>query len=222
MLASADEIEEGQEEGIKILNSQTFEKIITANGAGGVVCSNVESFRFDENKRLVLNIVPDSQHTLEADTVIFAVGQSVDIPEGYGLQTGRGNTIVVDNYQTSKAGVFAAGDDVIGTSSVVQAIAAGRGAASAIDKYLGGNGDIEETLVNVDEPDQYIGREEKFAYRERKIPACKPSEERSSSFEEHIHPFEEGIARCEAERCLQCDLRLKMDKVKFWGDYSHK
>lgn len=222
MLASADEIQEGQEEGIKILNSKTFEKIVFENGVGGVVCSEVESFHFDEDKRLVLNVVPDSQHIIEADTVIFAVGQSVDIPEGYGLQTGRGNTIVVDNYQTSKTGVFAAGDDVMGTASVVQAIAAGRGAASAIDKFLGGDGDIDEVLVNVDEPDQYIGKEEKFAYRERKVPACVPAEERISSFEMHIHPFKEGVARCEAERCLQCDLRLKMDKVKFWGDYSHK
>lgn len=222
MTASIAEIEEGLEEGIVILNSRTFSRIVSENGSAVVVCSKVESFYFDENRKLILNTVPGLEHTIQADTVIFATGQTVDIPEGFGLSTGRGNLITVSNYETSKKGVFAAGDAISGTSSVIQAIASGRGAATAIDRYLGGDGDIDEILAPLEEPEQFIGKEEKFAYRERQIACCAPVGERISGFREYMQPYDENMAHCESERCLQCDLRIKMDKVKFWGDYTHK
>jgi len=49
--------------------------------------------------------------------------------------------------ETSEQGIFAAGDIVTGPASVVEAIAMGRTAASEIDKYLGGDGIIDKTLV---------------------------------------------------------------------------
>jgi len=48
---------------------------------------------------------------------------------------GWGN-IAVDNYQTSRPWVFAAGDSVDGASLVVSAINSGRAVAAAIDKWL--------------------------------------------------------------------------------------
>ncbi len=222
MTASDDEIEEGIEEEIEIYNSKSFLRILSMNGKHGVVCSDVESFSFDESKRLVVKTVPGSESTIFAETVIFAAGQSVDVPEGFDLQTGRGGTFVVNSYMTSKEGVFAAGDDITGTTSVVQAIAGGRGAASAMDKYLGGTGNIDEVLVDVNEPDQFIGEAERFAYDARVKADCIAAEQRMKSFDEYRLPFDECKAHCEAERCMQCDLRLDMKKVKFWGDYSIK
>jgi len=65
------------------------------------------------------------------------------------LKIGIGNTFQVDpeTGATSKKGVYAGGDSVSGPASVIEAIAAARKATSAIDKYLGGSGDITEELV---------------------------------------------------------------------------
>lgn len=221
MTASADEIRAGLEEGITIVNSQTFHRVVRTETGLGVVCSDVESFCFDENRRLKLNIRPDSEHTLNADTVIFAVGQRSDIPPEYGIAADRGNRIVVDRYRTDKQGIFAAGDAVLGTSSVVQSIASARGAAEEIDRYLGGRGDIREVLAPAEQSAPYIGEAEKFAASERQAAECDPADRRTGGFAEYERPLSAEAAHKEAERCLQCDLRLRIQKVKFWGDYSH-
>ena len=52
-----------------------------------------------------------------------------------------------DTLNVGREGVFAAGDVLVGTSSVIEAIASGRKAASSIDLYLGGLGIIDEVLA---------------------------------------------------------------------------
>ncbi|MCQ5187686.1 hypothetical protein NE581_11120, partial [Streptococcus parasanguinis] len=63
----------------------------------------------------------------------------------------------------SVEGIFAAGDAVYGTKSVIMAIEAGRQAASEIDIYLGGDGDITETFAPARHADPKIGKIEGFA-----------------------------------------------------------
>ena len=62
--------------------------------------------------------IAGSEHTVEADTVIFALGQSPDLPEGFGLDTTDRRLIALDQFDlsTSREGVFAAGDAVTGTA----------------------------------------------------------------------------------------------------------
>jgi hypothetical protein len=106
---------------------------------------------------------------------------------------------------TDKKGVFAAGDVVYGTKSVVEAIASGRKAASSIDLYLGGNGNIEEVLFEREPLDPKIGPGEGFCCEERKdVFNC------------------EADAKYETSRCLQCDLRLDIKNVKHWVDSHYK
>ena len=97
----------------------------------------VESFSFDEENNLDVEVVQGSHHVLEGDMVIFAVGQRPAIPEGWCLDTASGGLIDVDSYTftTSREGVFAAGDAVSGTASVIKAIASGRKGAIAVDKF---------------------------------------------------------------------------------------
>ena len=52
-------------------------------------------------------------------------------------------------FKTSVEGVYTAGDVITGTKSVISAIAGGRGAAARIDAILGGDGNIDEKLVEV-------------------------------------------------------------------------
>ena len=76
---------------------------------------------------------------MDFSTIIGAIGQATEMPEGFDVKTGRGNTIRTnpDTLATSRVGVWGGGDAVSGPASVIGAIAAGRKAASSIDKYLG-------------------------------------------------------------------------------------
>jgi formate dehydrogenase beta subunit len=132
-----------------------------------------------------------------------------------------GNCINIDPYSftTNREGVFAAGDAVNSSSSVIKAIASGRKAAIALDRYLGGNGDIEERLAPQVEVNKNIGLREGFAFLERCQEACVPAIERIKSYCRVVRDMEENTAEGEARRCLQCDLRLKITPIKFWSQY---
>jgi formate dehydrogenase beta subunit len=223
MPANADEIEQGKAEGVVIYPSHTSTKILSDHGhITGVECLDVQSFEFDEDGKARVNAIEGSEHILPADTVIFAIGQRPEIPTQFGLTTGRGNTIEVDEYThtTNRDGIFAAGDAVSGTASVIKAIASGRNMASAIDSYLGGSGIIDEELAPVEEPGAWLGRGENFADKHRCEVTLMPAEQRLNSFGDIGHSYDEEAALKESLRCLQCDLRFKISAVKFWADYS--
>jgi NADPH-dependent glutamate synthase beta subunit-like oxidoreductase len=222
MPASDDEIKQGEEEGITLYPARTFTRILNENGKiTGVECLEVASLTFDEEKRPQIEVKENSNHVLEADTVIFAIGQRPEIPEGFGLNTVTGNLIEVDAFAftTSREGVFAAGDVVNGTSSVIKAIASGRKAAITLDKYLGGDGNIDEQLAPQPELKPCLGKQDGFAALVRCEDNLVAPEKRIKSFERVVADLEENVVECEAKRCLQCDLRLKITPIKFWGNY---
>jgi len=85
--------------------------------------------------------IPGTEHTLEADLVLLAMGFVHPVQEGIinnlGLKVNALKNIVTDSkFITSNKKVFAAGDARNGASLVVTAIYSGREAADAIDKYL--------------------------------------------------------------------------------------
>jgi NADPH-dependent glutamate synthase beta subunit-like oxidoreductase len=181
---------------------------------------DVESFSFDEEKNLSIESVENSQHILEAETVIFAIGQRPEIPEGFGLDT-AGGLIELDPYTfaTNRDEVFAAGDAVTGTASVIGAIASGRKAAAALDRFLGGRGDIDEKLIPAPSPEKWLGPDRTFASMGRGDEACCLPEERLRTFCKVVEDMDAQTADYESKRCLQCDLRLTIAPVKFWGSY---
>jgi NADPH-dependent glutamate synthase beta subunit-like oxidoreductase/ferredoxin len=222
MPAACDEIDQGEEEGISIHPSRTFTRILSENGKiTGVEFLEVESFSFDEDKNVQIQVIENSHHVLEADTVIFAVGQRPEIPAGFGLDTAANSLIELDSYtfSTSREGVFAAGDAVIGTASVIKAIASGRRGAIAVDKFLEGTGNIDQKLAPVSEPEKCLGPGEDFSSMTRCEESCMLPEERLQSFCKVVQDMAEKTADYESKRCLQCDLRLKIAPVKFWGNY---
>lgn len=224
MTSDDEEISQAQEEGIFVHPAQTFERITGEDCVTGVDFMNVESFTFDENRRAIIKKEEGSEHHIDADTVIFATGQRPAITEEAGLTLGRGNSITVrdmtNDKTTSVEGIFAAGDCIYGTKSVVMAIESGREAASQIDKFLGGDGDISEVLAPVEKADPYIGIIPEFGYLKRVEPDVDPAEVRQNNFNLFDHGIcDEHICQ-EAGRCLQCDLRLQLSQPRTWGQFS--
>ena len=185
---------------------------------------DVKSFTFDENRRAIIEKVEGSEHHIDGDTVIFAVGQRPDITPEAGLELGRGNSITVkeNSLAASVDGIFAAGDVVYGTKSVIQAIASGRDAAIEIDRYLGGDGDISEVLAPVEEPDPCIGLIEGFGYEKRVQTDVTPAKERQDNFNLVDHGICKDHICEEAGRCLQCDLRVRIKQPRLWTEFSDK
>jgi glutamate synthase (NADPH/NADH) small chain len=95
----------------------------------------------NQNGKMTMMEKPGSVKMMEADLVLLAMGFVHCLHEGvageFGLEfDARGNIKVDQNFQTSKPGVFAAGDAAIGASLVVRAIFQGRNLARAVDNFL--------------------------------------------------------------------------------------
>lgn len=154
----------------------------------------------------------DDRRRLSVDRVILAVGQDADLsfldPDTpVRVEHGR---VVADavTQETAMPGVYAGGDVTGAAGSVVHAAAAGRRAASAVDRALGGTGDLGGPLLPRTAPDPCLGREEGFTNRSR-VPVPKPGP-LAERFEEPVPGYDAEGARREAARCLQCDLRLQL------------
>lgn len=219
MTSSPDEIEEGAQEGVILHAAHSFLRITGEDKVTGVELKKVNRFYFDENHKAVLDLEEGSEHVIEVDNVIFAVGQKPSGTDTMNLDLTHGPYIAANNAHTSMEGVFASGDVVTGTRSVIQAIVGGRQAAEQMDIYLGGNGDISEQLVERTTPNPCIGQVEGFADLARVNPDMISLEERCTGFTPVEKPFTCDQAKCEAGRCLQCDLRLNISNVKLWNEY---
>ena len=222
MPAACDEIEQGEEEGIFIHPSKTFTRILSEDGRiTGVEFLNVVACSFDEDGKLDLETDAGSAHTMAADSVIFAVGQRPDIPETFELDLTERGWIDLDEYMftTNRDEVFAAGDAVTGTASVIKAIASGRKAAIAVDRYLDGDGNIDEKLAPEIAIEKCFGPAPEFAGLDRCAEICLLPEDRIQNFCAVVDEMNAGDADYESGRCLRCDSRLTIKPVKFWGNY---
>ena len=222
MTASEEEILEAQEEGIKVYPARSFERITGIDSVTGVDFMKVLSFEFDANRRAVIKKEEGSEEHIDGDTVIFATGQRPAITEEAGLALGRGNCIAVRerSLMTSEEGIFAAGDAVYGTKTVIQAVASGREAAIEIDRYLGGDGNISEILAPIEKADGFIGKQKQFGYEKRATGQIVAAEKRQENFKVMDYGICSEDVCQEAGRCLQCDLRLQITPPRLWGDFK--
>ncbi len=142
MPARAEEVHHAQEEGIifKLLTAPTK---ILGNAQGWVVameCIQMELGTPDESGRRKPIPIPNSEFTMEVETVISALGQGPNpllLQATKGLELNkRGNIVVDENLKTSLDGVYAGGDIVTGAATVISAMGAGKKAAEAIHQYL--------------------------------------------------------------------------------------
>jgi len=212
MPAYAEEVEQALDEGVNINFLVMPYKISKKNGKLSLECFHMELGKPDLSGRRQPIPIKDKNFSMDFDNVIVAIGQRLDIPERFDLSLSPFGTLEVDSntFTTSRKGVFAGGDMVSGPATVIEAIAMGKRVAQAIDQYLGGQGMIEEKLIETERPDPYLGRDEGFASLKRVEVPILQAEERSSGFKEVILGYTEEQAIEEAKRCLRCDLRLQI------------
>jgi glutamate synthase (NADPH) small chain len=145
MPARREEIENAKEEGVifRLLSNPTRILGDEKNWVRQMECLNMELCEPDESGRCRPVPVEGSEHILDVDIVIIAVGTSPNpliSMTTSSLETSKWGTIIADDDgATSKTGVFAGGDVVTGAATVISAMGAGKIAAKAIDKYLNSN-----------------------------------------------------------------------------------
>ena len=141
--ARVEEVHHAKEEGI-IFHLLTNPTEILEDEKGwvkGMKCVRMELGEPDASGRRRPVVIPDSEFTLDVDTVIMALGTSPNpliSSTTEGLETNKWKCIVAeeDNGQTSKEGVFAGGDAVTGAATVILAMEAGKAGAKGIHEYL--------------------------------------------------------------------------------------
>ena len=212
MPATADEVAEAEEEGCRLLLLTAPVSVVRENGrVAGVVCQKMKLGEPDASGRRRPEPIAGSEFTIAADTIILAIGQEVEDPyvESTCTMTSWG-TVQADpsTLTTSRNGVFAGGDCETGPKTVVEAIAAGRRAAVAIDAYVSGR-DPGEACAS---PESGLARRKPAFFdiganplsdeKRSHMPVLTPAQR--LNFDEVELGFAEEAARREAGRCLQC------------------
>ena len=214
MPAPPEEIEAALAEGVKFEFLTAPAKILHEDGGVRLDCIRTRlAEEAIEGRRRPIP-VEGEEFSLPFETIIVAIGQRPDDPGRFDLPLGQGETIRVDSVTqaTSKRGVFAGGDVTRGTGSIIEAIAEGRRAADAMDRYLNGQG-IQRPELPVDD-----ARPEGFRpIGERTPPPTLALTERRNSFREVEACFDEEVVIREAARCLRCDLPILVDPSKCAG-----
>ena len=141
--ARVEEVHHAKEEGI-IFHLLTNPTEILEDEKGwvkGMKCVRMELGEPDASGRRRPVVIPDSEFTLDVDTVIMALGTSPNplissTTEGLEINTWKCIVAEETNGQTSKEGVFAGGDAVTGAATVILAMEAGKAGAKGIHEYL--------------------------------------------------------------------------------------
>ncbi len=214
MPADKIEVEEGEEEGIKLHNRRGPREILTdeagrVRALRTVKCTSV----FDENGRFSPLFDETVIEDIPADSVIFAIGQTSDLsflqPED-GVATERGLIKVNrETYQTTAPDIFACGDIAHGPRLFIDAIASAQISARSMHDYLRGTR-TDVVLRKQWAPAAYTMAEgwQRF---ERHDPPALEADRRASSLQITEERFSEDDARRQASRCLRCNMNTVFD-----------
>lgn len=199
-------------EGIHIYEGTTAVRILVDDGkvVGVELAKTGKGMTTDESGRRRPMIVPGSEFTVGADTVIATIGQYSDLTfldAPFHDLAGDPKTLA-----SSIPGIFVVGGRKTGASFIVDAIALGHRVARSIHRYL--QGEPLDQPESRPVPVAKFSRQEiaqkvlegKIQLQTRIEPALLPMQERVTSFREVVLGLTEHQARAEARRCLQCGI----------------
>ncbi|MCR4631049.1 MAG: FAD-dependent oxidoreductase, partial [Treponema sp.] len=208
MPATVEEIEEAEEEGIKINCGWGPKEILTENGkVKGIVFKKCLSVK-DETGRFNPKYDEADTMTVECENVFLSIGQAIvwgDMLAGSKVELGRGNGVVADpvTYQTAEADIFAGGDVYTGPKFAIDAIAAGKKAAISIHRFVQPHSTLtigrdKREFIELNKEDIKV---EGYDNTPRQVPGKRATD---SKFKETKLCFTEEQIKKETARCLSC------------------
>ena len=203
------EIREAEEEGLKLHFLVNPTRIVGNGQVTGLELVRQDLGEFDDSARRRPVPIEGSEFVLPVDGVIAAIGQSTDVScaDGCDVEFNRNSTVkVARDLASTKPGVFAAGDAVLGPATVVEAVAQGNQVAMAVDAYLqkGYAASKEEWLAYTEAPLTWVMEDYAEAVR-AEMPVQEPTVRRRNWREVELG-LEEGVCREQCKRCLRCDI----------------
>jgi heterodisulfide reductase subunit A-like polyferredoxin len=210
MPAWEEEIAAAEAEGVTISYLAAPQEILSTDGnVTGLRCIQMKLSDVDSSGRRRPVPVPGSEHEIEIDQLIAAIGQRPDlsaIEDIAGVEISRWGTTEVDpiSYATGREGVFAGGDVQTGPWVAIGAIAAGKEAAESISRYLDGKDmTAGREPIKRDDP-VYRPIPRNAAVEKRADMPELPPEKRKNNFSEVELGYSETEGKAEAQRCLNC------------------
>jgi 2-oxoacid:acceptor oxidoreductase delta subunit (pyruvate/2-ketoisovalerate family) len=189
------EIEEALQEGVMVKWLSTIKQA----GEGNIT---IEKMTLDEKG---MPQPTGEFETLEADSVVLALGQDVDLSllDGVpGLEMKNGTVQVAPNMMTGFSGIFAGGDMVPSERTVTVAVGHGKKAARNIDAWLRGTEYVpaqKHELVPYDKLNPWY-----YSDADKTVRPTLNILRRQSTFDEVQGGLNESNALFEARRCLSC------------------
>lgn len=218
MPVSAEEVQEAQEEGVKVELLVSPLRVI-GNKEGrvvGLACIRNRLIEPDEGGRPRPVPIEGSEFVLEVDTVLPAVSQSPDtsfLPDIFSRSQWDRVEVDPESLMTNVKGVFAVGDYTTGPRDVISVIADAHRASAAIHAYLQGvlTGEKGRCLKQAGSPH---GAGSNFDELPRQRMPTLPAKERQSLEKEVQLGFGPETAMMEAKRCLRCDCNITVDSER--------
>lgn len=206
MPASPLERAEAREDGVTILPGWGPKEVKGTEKVEGIVFKKCTSV-FDESHRFAPKYDEEQTLSLEADLVIFAIGQTVELKnllEGTKVEFIRGVYPVADKltYQTAEEDIFVGGDCFTGPKFAIDAIAAGKEAAESLHRYVQHGhmtiGRNRRDFIELDKSEIVV---ESYDNSSRQVEA---KSEGTAPFREYQQTLTEEQVRKETARCLGC------------------
>jgi NADH-quinone oxidoreductase subunit F len=210
MPAIVEEVHAAEEEGVKLVFLAAPHRVLSDKGGRvtGLQVEQTELGEFDSSGRRT-PLPTGEHHRLPCDTLILAIGEKVDARflREFGLATSREGTLSIDRFtsRTSRNRIYAGGDVVTGASNVSNAMAWAKQAAERIDEELMGRSRLTALLPRFDYENRVPVDPEGGPRNPERV---RPAAERAIGFGEVSMGLTGRAAKCEAIRCLRCDVKV--------------
>ena len=211
MPASVEEIEEAEHDGVNFFGGWGPKEIrLDESGKVQAItfkkCTRVK----DDDGRFNPQYDENDTMTIDCKHIVLAVGQSIvwgELLSGTKVELGRGNGAVADpkTYQTAEPDIFVGGDVYTGPKFAIDAIAAGKEAATSIHRFVQPHASLtigrnRNYYVELNKDDILV---ESYDNSSRQIPGRK-GEYDKKSFRDNKLTFTEEQVKTETARCLSC------------------
>ena len=214
-----EEFEEAKREGIVFHPQRGPKRFVGNNGKIRAVEFMGVKRTYDESGKFNPEYDTEYSETVEADSVILAIGQQTDLSfvkpdDGIELTAGKLVKVDLETLATTAPGVFAGGDAAFGPRNIIDAVANGKRAALSVDEFLRSVKLRRYYDLAVEKiPTRQFTRPEDFEQQPRESPPTIDLNRRTGISEVEAG-YSEEQARRQAERCLSCHIQTIYDAEK--------